>query len=395
MQGCARSSGRAAESGGGRLRGATAPAQPVQGLEPLVWTDGVFDSTLGFPGEGPQVEPATGGRGETVTLLSANVTSWHTAVAAGTLCCADDFLLLQETRADTPEHLRSARAEARRKEYWGRWTPANRLAARGAASGGLCTLMHNDRPFRPVEPVPAPPHWLEGRWAHVAARAGGTNIHIFNVYGWPTGTRDVEARQSALWLELFTQVAALGSAPWVIAGDWNATPDRVWAHVLSPRVGGFLPGPAVREPTCCPSQGAPSELDFFLLSRSLRNAVDGYEYFPVGQLPTHRAVRLTLRLQGLIDMVPTLRRPRAIAPLLQRQQDQPEGPLAAVPPWGRPLQLGPSAQASWDRWTRRAEQWLLSAAGVPLSPSPRPVCRQYGCVLRKHAGDLHGARMGV
>ena len=192
----------------------------------------------------------------------------------------------------------------------------------------------------------------------------------------------------------------LRPAPWVMGGDWNATPDRVWAHVLSPRVGGFLPGPAVREPTCFPSQGDPSELDFFLLSRSLRNAVAGYDYLPVGQLPTHRAVRLTLRLQGLIDMVPTLRRPRALAPLLQQQQDQPDGPPAAAPPWGRPLQLGPSAQASWDRWTRRAEQWLLSAAGVPddragpyRGRGEGPVVKQRRLLPRfteARTGEVHG-----
>ena len=161
----------------------------------------------------------------------------------------------------------------------------------------------------------------------------------------------------------------LGRPPWVIGGDWNSPPGDVWAHALSPRVGGLLPGPAAREPTCFPPLGVPSEIDFFLVSRSLRESIQGYEVLPVGRLPTHRPVRLTLWLSELVEPVPVLRRPRAV-PDRPRPAGQGGSEASAQgEPWGPPSRLGSSAQASWDQWTRRAEQWLLRVAGVHGAPT--------------------------
>ena len=56
-------------------------------------------------------------------------------------------------------------------------------------------------------------------------------------------------------------------------GGWNAEPYEIWAHVLEPRVGGYLPGPALRHPTCYPASGEARELDFLLISRSLAHCV--------------------------------------------------------------------------------------------------------------------------
>ena len=58
--------------------------------------------------------------------------------------------------------------------------------------------------------------------------------------------------------------------------------------------------------------GEPAEKDFFIGSHCLRGAVAGYEYLPVGVFPTHRAVRLTLRLASLREPVRSIRKPRAI-----------------------------------------------------------------------------------
>ena len=133
-----------------------------------------------------------------------------------------------------------------------------------------------------------------------------------------------------MWVELFTAIAGLGNAPWVAGGDWNAEPHEVWAHVLDPRVGGYLPGPALRQPTCYPPSGEPRELDFLLVSRSLARCVVGYHVGDPGVFPVHCGVTLQLQLAGLNRPVPTLRRPRAI----------PELPTGGAPgpglgaPWG-------------------------------------------------------------
>ena len=172
----------------------------------------------------------------------------------------------------------------------------------------MASITHIDRPWRKVAPEEALPHFRGGRWSHVVVFAGGTELHVFNVYGWPAGTPDQAARQSALWVEIFAAIAGLGNAPWVAGGDWNAEPHEIWAHVLEPRVGGYLPGPALRQPTCFPASGEARELDFLLISRSLAHCVVDYETGQPGQFPVHCGVKLTLHLAGLNDPIPTLRK---------------------------------------------------------------------------------------
>ena len=297
--------------------------------------------------------------GEVLTITTVNATSWRGAQDRGALGLRSDVLMLQETRLESGT-LRAARAAATRAHYTGVWTEAHRLSRLGAASGGLATLTLGGRPWRKAAIGPDSHHQREGRWSHVVVAAGGTAVHVFNVYGWPDGTQDREPRQAALWGELFPAIAQLGGAPWVAAGDWNARPEDLWPHVLDPRVGGLLAGPATRQETCFPCRGQPKEYDFFLVSRSLGNCVLRYEYGELGLFPVHRHVTLSLRLAGLMEPVPTLRKPRAIP------RDFPEngGGPGEQRPW-TPLARPATAQAGWDAWTRAAEEWLLEQACVP------------------------------
>eukprot|EP00972_Heterocapsa_arctica_P050005 7353534-Heterocapsa_arctica.AAC.1 len=64
-----------------------------------------------------------------------------------------------------------------------------------ATSGGLATLVDSNRHIRRIPPAKPGPHWKEGRWQHTGIEAGGTTIHVLNVYGWPLGTTDLPARQ--------------------------------------------------------------------------------------------------------------------------------------------------------------------------------------------------------
>ena len=70
-----------------------------------------------------------------------------------------------------------------------------------------------------------------------------------------------QAKQNALWKEIFGHVAGLGDVPWVIAGDWSATPDQVWALALTPRTSGWLPDLGGRNPTHLPVVEEPTEKD--------------------------------------------------------------------------------------------------------------------------------------
>ena len=208
-----------------------------------------FDATLGYPGEGPQLPHATPSpKSEILTLVTANVTSWSTGTDAGVLASESEVLILQEVRL-REDSLRAARSEARRAKYHGSWAPARRVGPCGPASGGLATLVSDNKAFRAVAPERPGPHWKDGRWTHTAIGAGGTQVHVINVYGWPQGTPDHSKNQNTLWREMFGHVAGLGDVPWIMAGDWNATPEQVWAPALAPRTSGWLPDVGGRRPT--------------------------------------------------------------------------------------------------------------------------------------------------
>ena len=116
-----------------------------------------------------------------------------------------------------------------------------------------------------------------------------------------------------------------------------------------------------RSPTCFPVRGEPTEKDFFLVSHCLRGAVTDYEFLPVGVLPTHRAVRLTLRLAALREPVRSLRKPRTIPHAEPTEEDGTPGRRFE---WSFQSPVSQGAQAAWDAWTGAAEAWLLKSAGI-------------------------------
>ena len=164
---------------------------------------------------------------------------------------------------------------------------------------------------------------------------------------------------------MFSHVAGLGDVPWVMAGDWNAAPGQLWVPALAPRTSGWLPDVGGRMPTCFPVKKEPTE-NISLIKQFLRGAVTDYEFMPVGVLPTHRAVRLTLKLAAPREPVRTLKKPRTI------QRPEPGGghPQAGhQAPWTRPGLEAPGARLAWDAWTKAAEDWLLGRAGISQGKS--------------------------
>ena len=180
-------------------RGAPGPASPLRWWNPALGSRvRDFDATMGFPGEGPQLPRTTPSlKTETLTLVTANVTSWSTGTNAGVLNSDAEVLILQEVKL-RDESLRAAKAEPRRHSYHGQWAPARRIGPCGPASGGLATLVCESRAFRSVTPERPGPNWNGGRWTHTVIGAGGTQVHVINVYGWPLGTPDLWKNQNAL-----------------------------------------------------------------------------------------------------------------------------------------------------------------------------------------------------
>ena len=119
-------------------------------------------------------------------------------------------------------------------------------------------------------------------------------------------------------------------------------------------------------------RGSPRRRIFFLVSHCLRGAVADYGFLPVGALPTHRAVKFTLKSEALRETVRSFRKPRTI-PHPEPSDVEPQEPQAG---WDlqEPRTLrrnplvkldarAPLAQAMWDAWTKTAEDALLERAG--------------------------------
>ena len=201
-----------------------------------------YDATLGYPGEGPQLPHATPSSksSEALSLITANVTSWSTGLDAGVLSSEAEVFILQEVKL-REDSLRATRSEAKMAKYHGTWAAAKRIWPCGPASSSLATLVCETMAFRAIAPDTPGPYWKAGRWTHTAIGARGTHVHVINLYGWPQGTPDLWKNRSALWKAMFSHVLGLGDVPWIMAGDWNVTPNELWVPALAPRTSGWLP----------------------------------------------------------------------------------------------------------------------------------------------------------
>ena len=147
-----------------------------------------YDAMLGYPGEGPQLPHTTpSAKSEALSLITGSVTSWSTGSDAGVLSSEAEVLILQEVKL-RGDSLRAAKSQAKRAKYHGAWAAARRIGPCGPASGGLATLVCETKAIAPDRPGP---HWKEGCWTPTAIGAGGTHLHVINLYGWPQGMPDL------------------------------------------------------------------------------------------------------------------------------------------------------------------------------------------------------------
>ena len=102
-----------------------------------------------------------------------------------------------------------------------------------------------------------------GRHQHLAVYFGQRcAIHIVNCYGYAGGPPDLE-RNADLLLEGLAWLSGLGGAPALLVGDLNCSlRDAGMEGLLG--VAGWKDLLAALGPTCIPSHGAPSRLDYVL-----------------------------------------------------------------------------------------------------------------------------------
>ena len=122
-----------------------------------------------------------------------------------------------------------------------------------------------------------------------------------------------------LILEEVTVAVKSLKGPWVIAGDWNLSPETLAASGFLQMIGGALFSPA--DPTCNDNR-----YGFFVVSKALSFAVVGAQRVDGVHMKPHRLVRLLLRGDARRFAVRKIIRPPRVS------ADLPFGPR----PGGRP-----------------------------------------------------------
>ena len=294
--------------------------------------------------------------------MTTNLTSWAT-MRFWVETLRDDVVLLQETRVP-PAGLAAARAQARDASWAGVRQAAVQGAAGGPASGGLAVLV---REGRRIVQVPTTGHH-PARWLHAVVEAElGKPLHVVTLYGHDAGQPDAPERKVELFQDVFSAMAELGAAQWVIGGDWNEEAAAIWELVAAGHRGPLLPRGAAEVPRGTCAVGG-RRIDFFAATPVLVGSVSVEEVLEEPTLHPHRPVRLGVAAGGRPAQIPGLDTPE---PFLAPDKPRPGGPQpSGVGAWTgragrwRDLLRAADVEGLWQEWCQEAEGWLQGWAGL-------------------------------
>ena len=198
----------------------------------VLWFVVLFDSTCGFPGEGPDAQ--------FWSLLSANVGSLHANKTWKTW--DDDVLAVQETRLGR-NNFRSARFDVEstgKGMFHGELLPGliTSHGIRRTPHGGVAILSPSQltKPFDPKEDSTGHYHELfkskrvVACWVQILPT---TRLLLVNVYAQTAAASDSRVRDynDLVFQKIFEVIAQFGDIPAIIVGDFQDVPDSY--HTIS------------------------------------------------------------------------------------------------------------------------------------------------------------------
>ncbi|CAK0848334.1 unnamed protein product [Prorocentrum cordatum] len=309
---------------------------------------------------GPQLEapPAT------ATILVANVIRWS-ASWRGLLAAEAQAWCIQEARIPAAE-AEAAAAGARGRGMQLQLGPVHEgthlLAA--ATRVGRCSA----RASAPQGLSGRHP----GRLQHVALHFGqGRALHVMNCYGYAGGRQDID-RNADLILEGVGWLRSLGDAPALLVGDLNCRlADTGLDGLLA--MAGWPDLLRAAGPTCIPSQGEPSRIDYALANESAAGMV------------TQVGLRWDFGLAMHAALLVTVRVGRPELALLRQPVAKLDGPARAAwsaasardvttavrccfeEPFRRALRRD-DLDAAWEQLGQALRTWLATRLGAPAVP---------------------------
>ena len=226
-------------------------------------------------------------------VLTANISSWEQTKDWLFTGLGDGVYLqcLQETRL-----LDCATVQAKRHAEAAGWTavmaPALPGGARGPGTGGLAMLARSHLGIVEICPHDQPEQWQMRRW-HAASIGGFRRpLVCVNLYAVPS------IGPSGTNLQLLSEVGSflttLGHGWWIIAGDFNMSPEEIQTTGVIEALGAHLIAAPV--PTVYPAFGKPRAIDHFIVGPDVTTLVERKIVTVVDSSPchTHRPCLLAL-----------------------------------------------------------------------------------------------------
>ena len=206
------------------------------------------------------------------------------------------------------------------------------------------------------------------RWMGAVCRGG---LHLVSVYLW---TAEGLSQRNLDLLQCLAGVLAGLRGPWIVAGDFNVTPDVLQSSGWPSLVCGVVHAP-------CTATCNGKVYDYFVASASLSSAVAKVRVVGDGATKPHSAVRLLLKTAPRSHKVRCLAAPRKFgahlplgcAPIQPSYDDVMDAALS-------PNVVLADLDASYARWVSRVENELAD------------VCSLYGDDRRRACGRAQGPR---
>jgi hypothetical protein len=209
--------------------------------------------------------------------------------------------LVQEHRLGDGHHGLAKARLAMEAKGWGTVFSAARTTDKASTSGGVAVLWRKEA-LGCGEAAEAVRQDDCFRVATASLVVGAVPLQVVSLYG------DVRCRQvTEGLLEMLVGRARAGELL-VIGGDFNITAAEAMRFLGG---SGELDVVCSGQPTCFSSCGPPSEIDFFLVSKSARRLVRGCVVMDCTSLAVHRPVVLSMAVGGRIAPLTKWVRPKA------------------------------------------------------------------------------------
>ena len=242
-----------------------------------------FDSTRGFPGEGPRGGP---GQVKLTYLTSSNVTAWSSARKAldNKSPPRANFLLLQEHKLSTTKAIEIAKKYLSKLGYESHFGAARTTSKKGVSAGTALAWKSGIRVRHIFDTRSyAPPE----RFTAICTDLANQNTIVGTYYG------DVDSETNNLsLLGAIAQNLVSSRIPLILGGDFNLDAQTMagWMAVRFPHLKIVEAGP-----TCCTGKMIKATtLDYFIVSKSLLPLLGSIQTEDT-TIKTHKPVSLAIK----------------------------------------------------------------------------------------------------